>query len=213
MIGTLQRGILAWSLSVLLSAIAIYVIGTSGLGYSGPLDVVESTSFYPMLRAVAGFTFGLAIYRYADNLDRLTARSQDALLVVILVAIVLAACLTKNDFPLYFLFIPLIAILSRDGPLATLLFGNKLIYHLGAISYSIYLLHPLFVRSAALSARHFSATPLDYLLCSLIFFALIWGLSYLSYRFVEMPGRNLIAALFLPKPDRRPVPAQIPGHT
>ena len=30
-------------------------------------------------------------------------------------------------------------------------------------------------------------------------FALIWGLSYLSYRFVEIPGRNLITSVFLPK--------------
>ena len=210
LIGTLQRGALGWSFCVLLSVIAIYVIGTSGLGYSGPLDVVESTSFYPMLRAIAGFTFGLAIYRYAEKLDGLTARNQDALLVVILVAIVAAALLTKNDFPLYVLFIPLIAILSRDGPLALLLFGNRFIYHLGAISYSIYLLHPLFVRFSALSARHFGATPLAYTLCSLIFFVVIWGLSYLSYRFIEVPGRNLVTGLLLPKLNRpaavRPAP-------
>jgi peptidoglycan/LPS O-acetylase OafA/YrhL len=212
--GTLQRGILSWSLCVLLSGIAIYAIGASGLGYTGPLDVVETTSFYPLLRAIAGFTFGLAIYRYVENLDRLTARSQDALLIVTLVALVLAACLTTNDFPVYFLLIPLVAILSRDGRLALLLFGNKFVYHLGAISYSIYLLHPLFVRFVALSSRHFGATPLAYSICSLISFIVIWGLSYLSYRFIEMPGRNLIAALFLTKRDGVAVsPARISGHT
>ena len=212
--GTLQRGILSWSLCVLLSGIAIYAIGASGLGYTGPLDVVETTSLYPLLRAIAGFIFGLAIYRYVENLDRLTARSQDALLIVTLVALVLAACLTTNDFPVYFLLIPLVAILSRDGRLALLLFGNKFVYHLGAISYSIYLLHPLFVRFAALSSRHFGATPLAYSICSLISFIVIWGLSYLSYRFIEMPGRNLIAALFLTKRDGVAVsPARISGHT
>jgi peptidoglycan/LPS O-acetylase OafA/YrhL len=203
MMGTLQRGFLSWSLCVLLSAISIYMIGSSGLGYSGPLDVVETTSFYPLLRAIAGFTFGLAIFRYAEKLDRLTASSQDALLVVILIAIGLDACLTKNDFVFYFLLIPLVAVLSRDGRLAMLLFGNRFIYHLGLISYSIYLLHPLFIRSAALSARQFGATPLAYLICSSIFFVVIWGLSYLSYRFVEMPGRNFVTALLLPKRDER----------
>ena len=188
----------------MLSVIAIYAIGTSGLGYSGPLDVVESTSFYPMLRAIAGFTFGLAIFRYADRLDGMTAQSQDLLLLVILVAIGLNAYLFKNDFVLYFLLIPLIAVLSRDGPLALKLFGNKFVYHLGVISYSIYLMHQLFVRFAAMSARHFGATPLVYVISSSIFFLVIWGLSYLSYRFVEMPGRNLITALFLPKQEGRP---------
>jgi peptidoglycan/LPS O-acetylase OafA/YrhL len=202
MLGTLQRGVFGWSLCVLLSVIAIYAIDASGLGYSGPLDVVETTSLYPLLRAIAGFTFGLAIYRYADNLDRLTPRSQDAILIVTLVALVVAACVTKNDFPVYFLLIPLIAILSRDAPLALLLFGNRLVYHLGVISYSIYLLHPLFIRFTALASRHFGATEFAYTICALVSFALIWGLSYLSYRFVEIPGRNLITSVFLPKPDR-----------
>ncbi|SHL48732.1 Peptidoglycan/LPS O-acetylase OafA/YrhL, contains acyltransferase and SGNH-hydrolase domains [Bradyrhizobium lablabi] len=199
--GTLQRGIISWSFCVLASIFAIYAIAVSGLGYSGPLDVVETTSLYPLLRAVAGFTFGLATYRYAENLDRLTAKSQDAFLIVTLVALVVAACATTNDFPVYFLLIPLIAILSRDGRLALLLFGNKLVYHLGVISYSIYLLHPLFIRFTALSSRHFGATPLAYTICSLVSFVVIWGLSYLSYRFVEIPGRNLITGLLLAKRD------------
>lgn len=201
MFGTLQRGILGWSACVLLAAVAIYAIDASGLGYSGPLDVVETTSFYPLLRAIAGFTFGLAIYRYADKLDDLSARSQDAMLLATLVAIVVAAFATKNDFPVYLLLIPLIALLSRDSPLALKLFGNKLVYHLGVISYSIYLLHPLFIRFTALSSRHFGATEFAYTMCALVAFALIWGLSYLSYLIVEIPGRNWITSLFLPKRD------------
>jgi peptidoglycan/LPS O-acetylase OafA/YrhL len=214
MLGTLQRGIPGWSLCVLLSAIAIYAIDVSGLGYSGPLDVVETTSFYPLLRAIAGFTFGLAIYRYAEILDRLSARSQDAILAVTLFALVVAASVTKNDFAVYFLLIPLIAILSRDGPLALQLFGNGLVYHLGVISYSIYLLHPLFVRFAAISSRHFGATEFAYTICSLVCFVVIWALSYLSYRFVEIPGRNLITSLFLAKRDGAVVgPARVARPT
>ena len=88
---------------------------------------------------------------------------------------------------------------SVYGPLALLLFGNRLIYHLGVISYSIYLLHPLFIRFTALASRHFGATEFAYTVCSLVSFVVIWGLSYLSYRFVEIPGRNLITSVFLPK--------------
>jgi peptidoglycan/LPS O-acetylase OafA/YrhL len=147
-------------------------------------------------------------------MDRLSARSQDAMLLVTIVAMVVAACATKNDFPVYFLLIPLIAILSRDGPLALLLFGNKLVYHLGVISYSIYLLHPLFIRFTALSSRHFGATEFAYTVCALVAFALIWGLSYLSYLFVEIPGRNLITSLLLPKRDSAvAVPADVARPT
>jgi peptidoglycan/LPS O-acetylase OafA/YrhL len=200
LIGTVHRGLAAWSFCVALALLAICAISVSGLGYSGPLDVVEAASVLPLLRAIAGFTLGLAIFRYADRLDRLTPRSQDALLIAVLVAILLEAVLTKNDLLFYVLLIPLVAILSRDGRLALLLFGNRLVYHLGAISYSIYLLHPLFVRSAALSARHFGATEFAYTIAALVSFAAIWALSFLSYRFVEMPGRKLITGLVLGKP-------------
>jgi len=78
---------------------------------------------------------------------------------------------------------------------ALLLFGNRLAYHLGLISYSIYLLHPLFLTFAERSSRHFGSTATAYVLCTLVCLAAIWLLSYLSYRFVEMPGRQLATGL------------------
>ena len=209
LIGIVQRGALAWALSVALALLAIVAISMSGLGYAGPLDVVEPNSLLPLLRAIAGFALGLAIYRYADRLDRLSGPVQDALVILVLIAIVLAACLTKNDLPLYGLLIPLVAILSRDGRVAQLLFGNRLVYHLGVISYSIYLLHPLFFSFTAKTTRYFGATELNFTLCFMVFFAVIWALSYASYLWVEMPGRKLLTSLLLPKPERPPAaPAQ-----
>lgn len=211
LIATIQRGFVVWSLCVLLSLLAIYAISVSGLGYSGPLDVVQAASVLPLLRAIAGFALGLAIFRYADRLDRLTARRQDALLIVVLVAVVLAAALTTNDLPLYILFIPLVALLSRDSPLALVLFGSRLVYHLGVISYSIYLLHPLFVRQTALTARYFGATETAYTICALVAFAVIWALSYLSYMAVEMPGRKLITRLLLPRSGAEKTSVPVPS--
>ena len=201
LVGTIKHGAWAWGLCVLLSLAAIYGVSVSGLGYSGPLDVVQAASVLPLIRAIAGFTLGLAIFRYAGRLEALAPRTLDALLIVVLVIILLAALLTTDDLPLYVSFIALVAILSRDSPVALWLFGNPLVYHLGLISYSIYLLHPLFVRSAALAARHFGATETAFTISSLISFAVIWTLAYLSYRFVEMPGRAMMTRLLLPKPD------------
>ena len=118
-----------------------------------------------------------------------------------------ATLLTTNDLPIYLLFIPFIAILSRDGRLAQLLFGNKLVYHLGVISYSIYLIHPLFVTFAERSSRHFGSTVTAYAICVLVSFAVIWLLSYLSYRFVEIPGRQFVTNLFIPRAKTAPVSA------
>jgi peptidoglycan/LPS O-acetylase OafA/YrhL len=196
---TLQKGVAWWAACVALSLLGIYLVSVSGNGSSGPLDVVQVTSFLPLLRAIAGFTLGLATFRFAGYLDRLSATAQDVLVVVILVAIFAAAILMAGDLLVYLLFIPFIAILSRDGRAAQFLFGNKLAYHLGVISYSIYLIHPLFITFAERSSRHFGSTLTAYALCVLACFPVIWLLSYLSYRFVEIPGRQFVTGLFIPR--------------
>jgi peptidoglycan/LPS O-acetylase OafA/YrhL len=193
---TLQKSIAWWTVCVALSLLAIYLISISGQGASGPLDVVSRDSLLPLLRAIAGFTLGLATFRYAATLDRLSASVQDVLVVAILASMLAVAVLTVDDLPIYLLFIPFIAILSRDGRVAQLLFGNRLVYHLGLISYSIYLIHSLFITFAERSSRHLGNNETAYVLCVLASFAAIWLLSYLSYRFVELPGRQFVIGLF-----------------
>ena len=193
---TLREGVAAFAACVALAVLAIYLIGISGQGVAGPLDVVSVDSLLPLVRAIAGFTLGLATFRYASQLDRLSALLQDTIVIVILLSILAAAVLLTDDFVVYLLLVPLIAILSRDGRAARLLFGNRLAYHLGTISYSIYLIHPLFLTFAERSSRHFGSTRAAYLACVLVCFAAIWLLSYLSYRYVEMPGRRIVTARF-----------------
>jgi peptidoglycan/LPS O-acetylase OafA/YrhL len=43
-----------------------------------------------------------------------------------------------------------------------------------------------------------------YVLCTLAAFAAIWLLSYLSYRFIEMPGRQFVIALLSPRAKAAP---------
>jgi peptidoglycan/LPS O-acetylase OafA/YrhL len=193
----LQKGIASWAGCVVLSFVGIYLVSISGKGSSGPLDVVQVDSLLPLLRALAGFTLGLATFRFAGYLDRLSATAQDVLVVAILIAIVAAAVFTTGDLLVYALFIPFIAILSRDGRAAQFLFGNKLAYHLGMISYSIYLIHPLFITFAERSSRHFGSTVTAYAICVAVSCACIWLLSYLSYRFVEVLGRQFVSSLFI----------------
>jgi peptidoglycan/LPS O-acetylase OafA/YrhL len=204
MLVTIRRSQMVCGLAVLAALLAIYAVSISGRGSSGPLDVVNGNSFYPMLRAVAGFTLGLAMFRFAGVLDRLSMTAQDVLLAVILAAIITTVSLAAGDRLLYLLFIPLVAVLSRDGRLAQALFGNALVYRLGIISYSIYLIHPLFVSFAVRAWRDFGQTEAAYLLASAVCFLAIWLLSELSYRFVEMPGRKAVVDLLIPKQDHAP---------
>jgi hypothetical protein len=46
---------------------------------------------------MVGFTLGLAIFRFAGYLDRLSAVAQDVLVVVVLVGIVAAAAFNPYD--------------------------------------------------------------------------------------------------------------------
>ncbi len=181
---------------------AVTAIDMAGAGASGPLDVVSGSSFLPLVRAIAGFALGQAMYRLAAPLQRLPMAYQDALVVLNVLAIAAAAALTNDDLPVYLLLVPLVAILSCDGRAAQLLFGNRLVYHLGIISYSIYLLHPLFVSFAVRAARDLGLSATTYLGSTIVCLALIWLLSYLSYRFVEMPGKRLVIELLGPKRKR-----------
>jgi peptidoglycan/LPS O-acetylase OafA/YrhL len=201
---TIRRSPLLCGLTVLAALLAIVAVGLSGRGSGGPLDVVNGDSFYPLLRAIAGFTLGLAIFRMAGAIDRLSATAQDVLLGILLIAILAIEIWAANDWLFYLLFIPLVAVLSRDGRLALALFGNALVYRLGIISYSIYLIHPLFVSFAVRVWRDFGQTEAAYLAGSAVCFLAIWLLSELSYRLVEMPGRKAIVDLFVPKPEPTP---------
>jgi peptidoglycan/LPS O-acetylase OafA/YrhL len=201
---TLRRSPLWCGLVVLAALAGVFAVSISGRGSGGPLDVVNGNSFYPLLRAICGFTLGFAIFRFAGVLDRLSITAQDVLLAAILAAIITVMGMAAGDRLLYLLFIPLVAVLSRDGRLAQLLFGNALVYRLGIISYSIYLIHPLFVSFAVRAWRDFGETRTVYLIASAVCFAVIWLLAELSYRFVEMPGRKVVVDLFLVKPQHAP---------
>jgi peptidoglycan/LPS O-acetylase OafA/YrhL len=198
---TLRKNTLVAGLAVLAAFVAIYAVSVSGRGSGGSLDVVNGNSFYPLLRAVAGFTLGLAIFRFSGVVDRLSMAVQDTLILAILIGIVAVVMLSPTDLPLYVLFIPLVALLSRDGRLALVLFGNAPVYRLGVISYSIYLIHPLFVSFAVRTWRHFGQQEVVYIAAAAVCFAVIWLLSELCYRMVEMPGRKAVVAWFGPKTD------------
>jgi peptidoglycan/LPS O-acetylase OafA/YrhL len=196
---TLRKSAATAGIAVLAAFVAIYAVSVSGRGSGGSLDVVNGNSFYPLVRAVAGFTLGLAIFRFAEILDRLPMTVQDALVIGILMAMVAVGMFGRSDLPLYFLFIPLVAVLSRDGRMAQWLFGNALVYRLGIISYSIYLIHPLFVSFAVRTWRRFGQSEEIYVAAAVACFAAIWLLAELSYRFVEMPGRARITGALLPR--------------
>jgi len=118
--------------------------------------------------------------------------SSSMALFVVVAALLLAAHVEATDWVLFALFPALVIMLFYEPALAKLTFGNRFTRHLGLVSYSLYLVHPLFV---PMKAR---LTPLAIELLGdaahpLVFAAGVlasWVSAWVLYRFIEVPGRR-----------------------
>jgi peptidoglycan/LPS O-acetylase OafA/YrhL len=182
-----------------LAALAIYVVASSHLGVSGQLDVVSPASTLPLVRCLAGFCLGLATYRVSQSEAGRRFLSSSWFIIGVVFALLLAAHFQMQDLFLFWLFPPVVAALYFESVAAQAIFANRVIYHLGVVSYSMYLAHPLLVpvnlRLEPIAERIIggAAHPL-----TLIFALLLtWGVSCWLYRFIEKPSRIHIQNIFL----------------
>lgn len=195
---------LAPALLVGLCALGVLdAIVLSGSGVSGPLDVVgRGPPIFPLLRCLAGFSLGLLTFRVVNGREVRTLLSASGATAVALGLLCLSLWLDRSDVFTVCLFPVLVACLYFNARLPKALFGNRLIHHLGDISFSMYLLHPFFIGVAGHFAMKYA--PRFGHRADLVFIALgvgaTWAASYVAYRLVELPGRRLLRAL---GPERR----------
>ncbi len=192
------RPVYAWV--VLLASAALLVrVGASGLGVRGQLDVVSAASVFPVMRCVAGFCLGMLCYKIAQ-LPAMRKPASSRLILPVLLVVFLCVLVWSHCDLLAYCFFPLIVLaLYFESPGAKALFANKLIYHLGVISYSIYLVHPWCIAAAqrlgqTMGQRRCAAAHLVTLSLSCL---LTWICAFLLYRFVEVPGRVLVQKTLL----------------
>ena len=194
---TLKRSWLVFVLTCIAAFITVVGVASSHYGVNGPLDAYrDDFSVLPLLRCVAEFSFGLAAFRCVSLpiVARLAGSRFSPL--VILALLTTALCYDRSDLLSLFFIILLVTSLYFDTPLAQSIFGNRLIYHFGQISYSLYLLHPLLlnvVERLQITAKHFS-NPLTAPTFEIIGLCLTWFASYLSFRFIERPGSRMVNA-------------------
>jgi peptidoglycan/LPS O-acetylase OafA/YrhL len=178
--------------------VSLLLIVSSHQGISGALDVVASDSFLPLLRCLIGFSLGLICYRLIQSRPCRQVCSSPFVLLAILVGILLAAHAKASDLILFAFFPFVVMALYCNSSVSNLLFSNKLIYHFGIISYSLYLIHPFFVpvktRLEPIAESYLGSWAYPMLFCLIT--GLTWISAYLLYRFVEMPGRRLVQQLF-----------------
>jgi peptidoglycan/LPS O-acetylase OafA/YrhL len=177
---------------------------------NGPLDAVGTGTLYPLLRCLAGFMLGLLAFRIAQTEAawRLLGRRYAG--DVVMAAVVVLMAVPGSDVALVVLFVPLIAALAAENSLTARLLRGPVVHWLGAISYSIYLMHllvsDLLEKSvlAKLNALHvphaFSIAPVLVVVPTIVF-------SAASYYFIEEPARDLTRKLI---PALQTVPRMYP---
>ena len=195
------------------SAIVAYVViitiayppfvGGRRPGISGPLDITAAYSFLPVVRCVSEFTIGLCLFYYAESL-RNTLKN-NMLSIVLLIVVVIVLSIPSSDI----LFVPLSAILIAsllNNNVAAAAFSWRPVFLLGELSYAIYLwhrllfaLHDAIFRKFSLYLGHVSAEA-GAISC---FWVVLIGVSYISYRLVEVPGRRFVRNI-----ERRLFPAE-----
>jgi peptidoglycan/LPS O-acetylase OafA/YrhL len=193
----------AWAQAALCIGL-LALVASSGLGSSGPLDVNDSDSVLTLLRCLAGFSLGVLTFRAADKpwCRALIDRRGGFALVCGLIA--LALLLPGADVLVVCLMPALVLSCYYDGAAARAVMANPLSFHLGLISYSIYLWHPLVrdvaARAMGVAQRH-GIVGFDGLFVAGMLGA-TWLICWVSYLLIEVRGHQLIKWLQRGRPER-----------
>lgn len=174
-------------------------IATHNADDRGLLDFSHGEhSAWPVIRCVTEFTLGLYTFRIFKN-QKIRAWFRPAMPSYFLAAVILVVVAIPYSDILFVVLIPafILALALGDNGIARFM-GSKMVFFLGEISYSLYLLHNEFLRIHRLGSAKLETymNPLDADLASAA--ALIVSLllcAYLTYNYIEKPSRNTIRRL------------------
>jgi peptidoglycan/LPS O-acetylase OafA/YrhL len=193
----------AWAQAALCVGLLL-LVASSGRGSSGPLDVNDSDSVLTLLRCLAGFSLGVLTYRIADKPLCKAVIGRSGGFVTVCGLIALALLLPRADVLVVCLMPALVLCCYYDGAAARAVMANRLSFHLGLISYSIYLWHPLVrdiaARAMGVAQRH-GITGMDWLFV-LGMLVITWLICWVSYLLIEVRGHQFIKWLHKGRPQR-----------
>jgi peptidoglycan/LPS O-acetylase OafA/YrhL len=176
---------------------AAVLTGYDGEHHNGALDAYDGRTFIPMLRCLGGFALGLAtfrLYRWAP-----AARLAGAGLGwAVFAYLQLGLLLHLPDLALYPAFPLLVLCLACDKGVLGRLLAWKPIYALGVLSYTIYVIHNVWISPVHWMEKSLPAqmpygvaqlTTAAFLILSL------GGAAAALHHWVEVPGRRLVRAV------------------
>ena len=194
---------LAFPLSLMLlrfSKIAPILIALSALALLSFFDPywTERTWNFGAVRVIPGFLFGMGLYAFRSRLARLPFAAP---LFWGALALFFVSLFVQAPTALYVALayiIPLLGLAADQHPAGPTV---QRLAVFGALTYSIYMLHPLWqtIVISAFGARLLHLSPLGLNLLVLVSFAGIIGAGYLSLVLFETPMRRLITKLAAPK--------------
>jgi len=178
---------------------------------------MDTTFDWGYIRCVFGFALGIACCRiyalvvpFAHSPGRVTMTIVEAAIVWAVVAYVAAAGTSSLSFMAPFVFAAAVLIFAAEGGWVSRVFHTRPLKWLGTVSYSIYLTHFFFVMIVPIIAKRVVgadlATPMQLAdaqwvmvygrnvtegtLLYMLVVALTIGASALTYRYIEVPGRD-----------------------
>ena len=173
--------------------VGVVMLDASGGYHAGLLDAWDGATVGPMLRCLAGFTIGMAVFRLSRN--RHAARIAGAAPFRWMIPSLLLPAFAAGapDLAIYLL-LPALVLSLACAPSRNVLATTPLI-RLGEISYALYLLHVFMLHplDLARAGAHEVLPPwcADAAAATAVF-AVLLAASHLAYRLIEMPGRALI---------------------
>ena len=153
---------------------------------NGPLDRFMGIS--AILRCFSEYIFGIAIFKIYEKYKHNYSKYFNYIAIICSLSLIILLSLPNTDLLIVFLFGILILSLSTDQGIVANFFSSPILYFLGEISYSLYLIHPVLLRVDRFVYKKLLINNEVYI--GSTFFISIILISYLSYRFIEVPSRD-----------------------
>lgn len=163
-----------------------------------PLSIADPWFALPLIRCLPEFVLGILAFRLATSpFGRGMGSSRWICPVICLVTIGLMMH-PKTDLAVVLLFPLIVVCLASGSPFPSRILASAPAQFLGRLSYSIYLTHYLF--SAVLhwvhGSAHIAGLAHAQTYAAAIGLALTFGIAYLGYKTIEVPGRRWLRGIF-----------------
>jgi len=173
------------------------------------LPTLDWTFQYALVRVSTEFLIGCSLFNLFQSGQENKNQIPNLSLVAFIGLMVCIGLQLPDVISVTFIALLLYTLTSEQGLLNRFLATKAMVY-LGEVSYSIYMVHALFIGIVGQANKrlHFiSAEPtLQNLLVFLAITLGIIGVAHCMYNFVEVPSRNLIRNRLIKEPKKKEVP-------